>query len=315
VRVLVLTAGIGSRLDPITRLLAKPAVPLAGRRLVERVLAGLAAQGVHDVVLNLHYKPDTITSVVGDGAQLGLRVRYSWEMPLLGSAGGPRHALALLDPAEFAIVNGDTLCEVDLGALLDAHRARGADVTLAVIPNPAPDRYNGLTLDSAGRVTGVVPRGSPARDNWHFVGVQIARSDVFATLSDGVPAESVHGLYQGLLGRAAGGLWAHRVQTPFVDVGTPEDYLSAARGLARGPNAIEAGAEVSASASVRGCIVWPGASIGDRASLQDCIVTDVTVPAGFRATRSVLVPSRVAREGERSSAAAGIMLFPIESAN
>jgi NDP-sugar pyrophosphorylase family protein len=312
VRVLVLTAGIGSRLDPITRLLAKPAVPLAGRRLIERVLVGLAAQGLHDFVLNLHHKPETITSVVGDGAHLGVRVRYSWEMPLLGSAGGPRRALPLIADDEFAIVNGDTLCEVDLGALLAAHRARGADVTLAVIPNPAPDRYNGLAIDERGRVIGVVPRGTAANDNVHFVGVQVARSDVFAPLNDGVPAESVHGLYQGLLGRADGGLYAHRVRTPFVDVGTPEDYLAAATSLAGG-NAIEAGARVAASASVRGCIVWTGASIGDHASLDDCIVTDVSVPPGFRAERSILAPARLAREGDPPISSAGIMLFPIPS--
>src|SRR6185436_7619074 len=117
---LVLTAGIGSRLDPITRLVAKPAVPVAGRTLVERVLDWLRREGATDLVLNLHHRPQTIAAVVGDGAHLGVRVRYSWEQPLLGSAGGPRRALELLQASRFIIVNGDTLTNVDLAGIWES---------------------------------------------------------------------------------------------------------------------------------------------------------------------------------------------------
>ena len=86
---LVLTAGFGTRLDPLTRLRAKPAVPLAGTTLIDRILAWLHHEGVRDVVLNLHSQPESLAGILGDGAHLGLRVRYSWEQPLLGSAGGP----------------------------------------------------------------------------------------------------------------------------------------------------------------------------------------------------------------------------------
>ena len=115
---LVLCAGLGTRLDPLTRLVAKPAVPLAGRSLIERVLAGLVEQGVADVVLNLSHRPETITGLIGDGAHLGLRVRYSWEQPVLGSAGGPRRALPLVESETFLIVNGDTLSNVPLSPMI-----------------------------------------------------------------------------------------------------------------------------------------------------------------------------------------------------
>jgi len=98
---LVLTAGLGTRLDPLTRLVAKPAVPLGDRTLIERVLLWLREQQVTDVALNLHFRPETITAIVGNGRQLGLQVRYSWERHILGSAGGPRHALSLLDAEIF----------------------------------------------------------------------------------------------------------------------------------------------------------------------------------------------------------------------
>src|SRR5579863_759199 len=91
----VLAAGLGTRLDPITRLVAKPAVPLGDRTLIERLLAWLAGEGVRDVVINLHHHPASLTGLVGDGRHLGLTVRYAWEPVILGSAGGPRHALPI----------------------------------------------------------------------------------------------------------------------------------------------------------------------------------------------------------------------------
>ena len=88
-RALLLTAGLGTRLRPLTYARAKPAVPVNGEPLVRRILKWLTGHGIRDVVLNLHHRPETIAAVTGDGADLGIRIRYSWEQPVLGSAGGP----------------------------------------------------------------------------------------------------------------------------------------------------------------------------------------------------------------------------------
>src|SRR3954463_1899364 len=135
-RALVLTAGLGTRLQPLTLARAKAAAPVDGDPLARRTIRWLVAQGIDDLVLNLHHKPETITAAVGDGSDLGVRVRYSWESPVLGSAGGPRHALPLLldgidaaAPRTFVLVNGDTLTDVDLPAMIAAHRRTGALVT------------------------------------------------------------------------------------------------------------------------------------------------------------------------------------------
>jgi NDP-sugar pyrophosphorylase family protein len=308
---LVLTAGLGTRLDPITRLVAKAAVPIGESTLIERVLADLADQGVTDVVLNLHHRPDTITSVVGDGSHLGLRVRYSWEPVLLGSAGGPRHALPLLDSPTFLIVNGDTHCRVDLQSLIAEHARTQAAVTMAVVPNPAPAAYNGLDVDADGRVTGIKARGH-ADGTWHVVGVQVVQASVFEALPDDVPAETVHGIYQSLLGAPAGGGWrCHRVNSAFVDVGTPADYLNAALALG-GASAVSPGAAIARGATITRTVVWPGATIGPHASLDECIVTNVAVPAGFRARCAVLVPSSVRQPTDAVPEHAGVLVFPID---
>src|SRR5688572_14627239 len=115
---LILTAGLGTRLRPLSYVRAKGALPGAGEPLVRRILRWLAAAGVEDAVLNLHHLPHTLTAVVGDGSDLGVRVRYSWETPVLGSAGGPKRALPLLGASRFLLVNGDTLTNVDVAAVL-----------------------------------------------------------------------------------------------------------------------------------------------------------------------------------------------------
>jgi NDP-sugar pyrophosphorylase family protein len=312
---LVLTAGLGTRLDPLTRLIAKPAVPLAGRTLVERVLDWLRAQGVTDVVLNLHHRPETITGAIGDGAHLGMRVRYSWEQPVLGSAGGPRRALPLLDADPFLIVNGDTLSDVALSRMQAAFDAVPTDVLMAVVPNPAPDHYNGIVLDDERRVTGFVPKGPAARGTWHFIGVQIVRASVFAGLPDGVPTETVAGIYRDIVTASPGRIRGWPVETDFLDVGTPADYLDAAIRLAGGDPAtlLDPGAAIDATARVERTIVWRGARIGANAHLIDCIVAgDVTIPAGFRAERSLLLPAHYWRTGDAGRVVENLTVHPID---
>src|SRR5258708_38934944 len=95
-RALVLAAGLGTRLRPLTLARAKAAAPVDGEPLVRRTIRWLVGHGVRDLIVNLHHKPESIAAAVGDGSDLGARVRYSWESPVLGSAGGPGHALPLL---------------------------------------------------------------------------------------------------------------------------------------------------------------------------------------------------------------------------
>jgi len=137
---LLLAAGLGTRLRPLTVVRAKPAIPVAGQPMATRIIRWLADAGITDVVMNLHARPETIAAIVGDGSALGVRARYSWEQPeVLGSAGGPRQALDIIGDDTFLIVNGDTLTDLPLQPLIHAHAASHALVTMAVIPNPRPE--------------------------------------------------------------------------------------------------------------------------------------------------------------------------------
>ena len=282
---LVLAAGLGTRLRPLTFTRAKAAVPVAGTPLICRQLRALAGAGVRDVVVNLHHRPETVAGVVGDGAALGCRVRYSWERRVLGSAGGPRHALPLLDD-RFFIVNADTLCAVDFGALLDGHRASGAVATLAVTVHPAPHRYGGVLANPRGRVAGFAPAGAAAGADapWHFVGVQIVEAAVFRDLPDGMPAATVGGLYDTLL--AAGRPMAvHEVAGPFHDIGTPADYAATVQAVAaaegRPPFSAGDRSEVHPTARVERSILWDDVAVGADCVVTGCVLADgVRVPAG-----------------------------------
>lgn len=317
---LLLTAGLGTRLRPLSSVRAKPAVPVAGEALVRRILRWLAASGVTDGVLNLHHRPDTVRAAVGDPSDLGLRVRYSHEDPVLGSAGGPRHALPLLDSDRFFIVNGDTLTDLDPAALAEAHRRSGALVTLAVVPNRRPDRYGGVLVADDGAVTGFVGRGNPS-PSWHFVGVQVAERDVFAALPDNEAAESIATVYPALIGRRAGSVRAVRLEAAFRDIGTPADYLRTSLALAdaeahgrtgRSP-LVGARSALAPSASVVRTVLWDDVEVGEGVQLTDCIIADrVRVPAGVRWCRRAVVPADCCEPAPGDERVGPLLLTPFD---
>src|SRR5262245_2290476 len=304
---LVLTAGLGTRLEPLTYVRAKAAVPVNGETLARRVIRWLTSFGIHDFVLNLHHLPASITASVGDGSDLGARVRYSWENPVLGSAGGPRHALPLLvdstvrsqqpgasSQQRFLIVNGDTLTDVDLGAMFEAHRRSGASVTMALIPNPRPDKYGGVMVSEGGWVRGFSRAGSGAI-GYHFIGVQIAEARAFAALEDGVPAQTVGALYPQMMGADKRSVAAFVCEASFRDIGTPADYFETSADLAGvdgDRRRTGRGEKIDPTASIVRSAVWDDVTVGPGADLTECIVCDgVQIPAGARYRRAAIVPA------------------------
>lgn len=289
---LVLAAGLGTRLRPLTDVRAKPAIPVAGEPLIRRIIRRLAEYDVTDLVINLHHLPHTLTRIVGDGADLAVRVRYSWEQPcVLGSAGGPRQALPIIGAETFLVVNGDTLTDFDLTRLTAAHRASGALVTLALVPNRDPQRYGGVLVDNAGRVIGFAPRGATV-PSFHFVGVQIAASEAFRPVPAGVPVNSIGGVYDELIRSRPGAIRGCVGEARFWDVGTPSDYwtTSAAFSSDSVERTIGGSIRLDPSARVTRSILWDDVEVAADATLDECIVTDgVRVPAGATYKRAVLV--------------------------
>jgi NDP-sugar pyrophosphorylase family protein len=224
-RALVLAAGLGTRLRPLTDERAKPAIPVAGEPVIRRIVRWLAAQDAADVVVNLHHLPHTIVAVLGDGSDLGAHVRYSWEQPeLLGSAGGPRQALDIIGEDTFLIVNGDTLTDLRLAPLVDAHRASGALITLTLAPNREPEKFGGVRLDPDGRVVGFVRRGPAAVGSYHFFSTQIAHASVFEGLERGRAASTIGGVYDRLIATRPGSIRGYLTDAAYWHMETVDEY-------------------------------------------------------------------------------------------
>jgi NDP-sugar pyrophosphorylase family protein len=295
---LVLAAGLGTRLQPLTHARAKAAAPVDGEPLARRAIRWLVGHGVRDLVVNLHHKPESIAAAVGDGGDLGARVRYSWESPILGSAGGPRHALPLLmdggAPTTFLIVNGDTLTDVDLPRMIEHHRRTGALVTMALIPNPRPDKYGGVLLDDEHAVTGFTRRGN-MQTSFHFIGPQVVEADAFLPLEDGVPAESVMGIYPALMSNRPGSVRGFVSDAAFQDIGTPADLLQTSLDFAAAdgrPDRPRWGRNphVAATARVTRSVLWDDVTVAPGASLTECVVADgVHIPENAVFTRCAIV--------------------------
>ncbi len=287
---MVLTAGLATRLRPLSDLRAKAALPVAGEPLISRILRWLHHAGVRRVVMNLHHRPETVTRIVGDGADWGLQVRYSWEMPILGSAGGPKRALPLLEADRFLIVNGDTLTDCDLQAVAQRHVGSGALVTMAVIRKEA-DRV--VVAGDDEIVTGFAKRSGDASVGWHFIGVQAVTAAAFAAVPDDAPFEIVKELYPALIARQAGSVRVYRSRAEFLDVGTPADYLSTVdvvsrrerRELDRG-----SGTTIDPTARVAHSVLWDRVHVREYAELTDCVVgDDVVISLGASYQRCVIV--------------------------
>jgi mannose-1-phosphate guanylyltransferase len=296
---IVLTAGLATRLRPLSNVRAKAAMPVAGIPLVGRILAWLRQSGIRDVVLNLHHLPHTITRVVGDGSQWDVAVRYSWEPTILGSAGGPRRAMRLLDVERCLIVNGDTWTDCDLHALVQRHTDARADVTMAVVPGDV-HRYGGVVMSTDGSVLGFArasevrePVGASQSTVRHFIGVQAVETRTFADVRDDQASETVRTLYPRLIGERPGSVIAFDSRATFLDIGTARDYLATVAALSsREGRPFDRGAAITVApgAVLQNTVLWDRVHVGQGAQLINCVVADdVSVAADARHENSILV--------------------------
>lgn len=181
---------------------------------------------------------------------------------------------------------------MELGALAEQHEATGAAITMAVVVQPDPGHYGGVSLNQEGAVTGFVKRGTPS--TYHFIGVQAANAAPFEGLADRTPAETVSGLYPHLLADRPGSIHGFVCDAEFYDVGTPHDYLHTSLTIARKEGRplplVGARCSIDPTASVDDSVLWDDVVVEEDAVLDHCVVADgVRVPAGSRFEHSAIV--------------------------
>jgi mannose-1-phosphate guanylyltransferase len=311
-RALVLAAGRGERLRPLTDELPKPLLPVAGRPVAERALAALAAlggAGCDAAALNLHHLGGAIRNAFGD-LHRGLPLVYSEEPELLGTGGALPPLAAFLGAAErIVLINGDSLCRWPLERLLAAHRRGRAAVTLLVHGGADPREFGGGVAVERGAVV-AFRRGDLAWETAAtkrvFAGAAVLEAELVARLPAG-RSDIVSALYEPLL--AAGErIAAVATARPWHDLGTPRRYLEGAleaarTGLPAAGSWVARDATVERGARLRAAVVEAGARIAGGARLDRCLVlAGASVSAGCELTRVVVGPGVDLAPGTRSAA-------------
>jgi len=337
-RAMILAAGFGKRLRPLTTYYAKPALPLLGRPMIEYTLRGIARQGIREVVVNLHHRPETLEPAL-ERASETLLVHRSLETEILGTAGGLKKAAKLLGQGVFLLLNGDTLCDFDLPNMFEVHARSKAKATLLLRPRPAGVGYSGIRVGKRGEILGI-ERGREAGEKSSelmFAGVWLLDSSVLELLS-GEPG----GLEEELLPRLIEEkrAFASVSDGRWITIDTPRRYWEAsltmvrdrifeeewavrrrphavvdgasARVLAGADSRVEEGVRflgtvilgarchVAHGAKLENVVCWDDISIPSGASLGNCVVTDwVVLPSDCELKDKVILKLGPDRSGLR----------------
>ncbi|MCU1265168.1 MAG: hypothetical protein JWM21_1486 [Acidobacteria bacterium] len=313
-RAMILSAGYGTRLWPLTEDRTKPALPILGKPLVGYVAEYLAGFGYRNIVVNLHHRPESVRAALGDGSRFGAQLTYVEESTILGTSGALDNARHLLDRETFVVVNGKIITDIDLGAALETHIKTNALATLILLPNVARERFSMVEV-AGGLVKGFggMPEGGgrsrrqeqdpgdldqSKEPDLHqpqdaevnhaaplmFTGIQILEPRIFDYIPRGVFSHSTIDVYPQAIANGEV-VAAHVAKGKWYELSTIPRYLEISLKLLA-----EEG--VSVYKGLR-CKIAPSAEITD-----SIIWDDVIVAAGSRVRRAILGDGVRIPEGE-----------------
>ncbi|HEY5991923.1 MAG TPA: NDP-sugar synthase, partial [Candidatus Udaeobacter sp.] len=275
---MILAAGYGERLWPLTADRTKPALPVLGKPLVGYVAEYLARYGISDVLVNLHHRPESVRAALGDGSRFGVRLRYVHEPVILGTSGALDNARDLLSSDTFVVINGKIITEIDLNTAFETHRRTKALATLVLRKNVLRERFS-IVETHQGLVTsfGGMPdypaktmdETAAAVAPLMFTGIQILEPLIFDYIPRGVFSHSTIDVYPQAI--AAGErIAAHIAGGSWYELSTLRRYLdislalmgSEGRDVYVGQNTlIDRDAEVSESVLWNNVIIEKGATV------------------------------------------------------
>jgi mannose-1-phosphate guanylyltransferase/mannose-1-phosphate guanylyltransferase/phosphomannomutase len=305
---MVLAAGLGTRLRPLTYEITKPMVPVLDRPVMEHILDLLARHGFEEVIANLHYFPDTIREYFGD------RLSYHHEPELLGTAGGVRACAEFFGDQPFLVISGDALTDIDLGALAARHRDSGGIATLAVKKVSDTREYGVVLHDRDGRVTGFQEKPAPeeALSQLGNCGIYVFSPEIFDYFPARDFADWAQDVFPALLDNDVP-FYVHEIHEYWNDVGSLAELRQgtfdalegelnlglAARELAPGVLAAD-GSQLPAGAQVEGpAWIGEGAQLADDVRLMGPVVLGrgCRVGAGAQLRSSIVLPGTELAEG------------------
>lgn len=186
-RAMLLAAGSGTRLRPLTDRVPKPMLPVGGRPLIEHTVRALARVGVREIIVNLHHHPDVLPAHFGDGGAWGVTMRYCREAELLGTSGGVKQAARWLAGAPFFVIYGDNLTTCDFDRLAALHASSRAAVTIALFWKDDVSPHSAVELREGDRIVRFVekPKREEAPSHWISAGMNVMEPDVLEAIPPG----------------------------------------------------------------------------------------------------------------------------------
>ena len=232
---MVMAAGAGTRLRPLTLALPKPMVPIANRPVLEYAIENLKRHGIRDIVLNLHNHPDLIRRHFKDGSRWGVNIQYSYEPQLLGTAGGVRKAGAFLGQGTFLVMSGDGLTDIDLSQLLAFHAAKKSAATIGVKKIDMKFDY-GVTLTApSGRVKRFIekPEWGDVFSNQVNTGIYVFEPRILRQIPPGRVSDFGNEIWPKLLSKGEP-IFGYLTERYWCDVGNLSEYRRAQRDFLEG---------------------------------------------------------------------------------
>ena len=294
-RAIVLSAGYGTRLWPLTEDRTKPAIPILGKPLVGYVAEYLAGYGIDEIVVNLHHRPESVRRALGDGGRFGVKLHYVEEPVILGTSGALDNTRDFFEHETFVVVNGKIITDIDLNAALETHRKANAIATLVLLPNTRRERFSVVNTE-AGRVTGF--GGMPIADGageapLMFTGIHILDPRIFEYIPRGVFSDSVIDVYPKAMAKGET-IAAHVASGKWRELSTLKRYVDISVELLQAEQkSFVAGvnAAIASSATITESILWDNVAVGAGARVHRAVLADnVKIGANEVIENAVVVP-------------------------
>jgi NDP-sugar pyrophosphorylase family protein len=277
-KAMILAAGYGERLWPLTADRGKPALPVLGKPLVGYVAEYLASNGVTEAVVNLHHAPESVRDALGDGGQFGLHLEYVYEPVILGTSGGLDNAKAHFEDETFVVVNGKIITDIDLRAAIETHRKSNALATLVLMRNRNRERFSAVeTKDGLiSRFAGMPSALDGGEAPLMFTGIHILEPRIFEYIPRKVFSDSVVHVYPKAM--AAGErIAAHVGEGMWYELSTLQRYLDISLALMEREGRdifVGNGSEIEDTGEVREAVLWDSVNIERGARVSRAVLGD-----------------------------------------
>lgn len=310
-KAMILAAGFGTRLFPLTIDRTKPAIPFLGKPLVGYVAEYVARFGFCDIVVNLHHQPDSVIEALGNGNDFGVSIEYTREEPaILGTAGALDNARHLLEDDTFLIINGKIITDIDIAAAVETHRNSGALATMVLKPNAKRERFTIVETED-GLVRGFGEMAVPLtedeiRDTEHeifnplmFTGIHILEPRVFDYIPRGMYSDIVPTFYRPAIEKGET-IAAHVTDANWFELSTIPRYLDISLAMMEGSDVCRGkDCEIAETAFVRDSVLWDKVSIAEDTHLYRTIIADgVTINPGEHFENAAIVRADMVRSSE-----------------